>query len=391
LAASAVVLLLAAPDLIASPAALHLLSQVGIAVLVCASYGLLLGHTGLLSFGHAVYPALGAYAGVYLLRYLADVGGGHPLSVALVPLAGGLGALLAALALGWAQARHAGTVFGMVTLGVGELFYALALVFSSVSGGEGGITANRVQGPPVLGIRWSNAQEMLGLVAVYLGGGLLLYRWLLLSVPGHLMHAVRDNARRVAFTGVNPVGIRFVALLASAFLAGMAGGLGALLFEMATPDAFSTHRSAQYLVFAVLGGVGSMQGAVIGGVLMVFATVWLSTQTAAWMFYTGVAFCAVVLLSPGGVAQLLGSMRAVRHWQAALATAVGLALACAGVVVLTELIYHHSNLTQVASGFALWGLGWNPSSWLDWMVGLALLCAGALVGWQGRRGNQTCA
>ena len=366
----------------ASPGTWNLLSQMGIAVLVCASYGLLLGHTGLLSFGHAVYPAIGAYVGVYVLHSLAPWGWGNPAAVALVPLVSGLGAMLVALVLGWPQVRRSGTVFGMVTLGIGELFYALALAFSGISGGEGGISANRVMGQPILGVRWASGQEVMCLVAVYLLAGLMLYRGLLMSVPGRLMHAVRDNPLRVTFTGVNPVGVRFLALLVSAFLAGVAGGLGALLFEMATPEAFNTHRSAQYLVFSVLGGTGSLLGAVLGGVLMVGATVWLSTLTAAWLFYTGLGFFAVVLLVPGGLAQVVIKLKFMAPWLLGMSRACSVASAGAGVGVLTELGYHHFNLTQVASDFTLLGFKFSPKSVSDWALGLAFLAGGCLAGWR---------
>ena len=366
----------------ASPGTWNLLSQMGIAVLVCASYGLLLGHTGLLSFGHAVYPAIGAYVGVYLLRNLAPLGLGNPAAVALVPLVGGLGAVFVALVLGWPQVRRSGTVFGMVTLGIGELFYALALAFSGISGGEGGISANRVMGQPILGIRWTSGQEVMCLVAVYLLAGLMLYRWLLMSVPGRLMHAVRDNPMRVTFTGVNPVGVRFLALLVSAFLAGVAGGLGALLFEMATPEAFNTHRSAQYLVFSVLGGTGSLLGAVLGGVLMVGATVWLSTLTAAWLFYTGLAFCAVVLLAPGGLAQVATRGKFSAPGLMGISRAGSAAMVGAGLVLLTELSYHHFNLTQVSSSFTLMGFGFSPEVGSDWALGIALLLGGCFAVWR---------
>lgn len=372
---------LAWPWIGATPAQLNLLAQIGVAVLLCASYGLLLGQTGLLSFGHAVYPALGSYFVVLALRQLGPWGWASPAVVALLPLAAGLGVVGVAAMLGWPQVRRAGTVFGMVTLGVGELFYALGHAFPALSGGEGGLSANRVQGSPLWGLNWASDRQMLYLVGAYLLAGVLVYRGWMATPLGRLMNAVRDNPQRVAFTGTNPVGVRFAALLLSAFLAGVAGGLGALLFETVSPEAFSTHRSAQYLVFAVLGGCASLLGAGLGGALMVLSTVWLSTQTPAWMLYTGLLFCWMVWKSPGGLAQ------AVSRWQwrrpdfAALWATCAWALWLSGGVLLVELGYHYFNLSQVAANFTLLGRGFSSASASDWWGAIALLVLGVAFGY----------
>lgn len=364
---------------------LNLLSQVGIAVLLCASYSLLLGQTGLLSFGHAVYPALGSYLVIYALGHLGGWGLASPATVALLPLIAGLGVVGITVLVGWPQVRRAGTVFGMVTLGVGELFYALAHAFPGWSGGEGGLTANRVQGVALWGLNFASERQMYYLIGAYLLAGMLLYRGWMATPLGRLMNAVRDNPQRVAFTGTNPVAVRFAALLASAFLAGVAGGLGALLFETVSPEAFSTHRSAQILVFAVLGGVGSLLGAGVGGGLLVLTTVWLSTQTPAWMLYTGVLFCLMVWWTPGGLVLAWARWWSIRRrWR--LAAAGGLVLS--GGVLAVELTYHHFNLVQVLGSFTLLGHSFSSRSSADWATGVVLLAAGWLVlcgqGWAQR-------
>lgn len=370
---------LAWPWLGATPGQLHLLAQMGIAVLICASYGLLLGQTGLLSFGHAVYPALGGYLVIYALQHLGAWGWASPATVALLPLAAGVGVVVVAAVLGWPQVRHAGTVFGMVTLGVGELFYALAQALPILTGGEGGQSGNRVQGHAVWGLNFASDSQMYYLVAVYLLAGLALYRGWMATPLGRLMNAVRDNPQRVAFTGTNPVGVRFAAVLVSAFLAGVAGGLGALLFETVSPEAFGTHRSAQYLVFAVLGGCNSLFGAALGGVLMVVSTVWLSTQTPAWMLYTGLLFCLVVWKSPGGLAQRIMAWRPHPMGLTAPWAGCAWALLLAGGGLLVELAYQHFNLSQVAASFTRMGIGFSSASATDWATAVALLVAGAVA------------
>lgn len=377
---------LAWPWMGASPGQLNLLAQMGVAVLVCASYSLLLGQTGLLSFGHAVYPALGSYFVIYALRHLGAWGLASPATVALLPLAAGVGVVGVAALLGWPQVRRAGTVFGMVTLGMGELFYALGHAFPALSGGEGGLSANRVQGSPLGGLNFATDRQLYYLVAAYLLAGVFLFRGWMATPLGRLMNAVRDNPQRVAFTGTNPVGVRFAALLVSAFLAGVAGGLGALLFETVSPEAFSAHRSAQYLVFAVLGGCGSLLGAGLGGMLMVLSSVWLSTQTPAWMLYTGLVFCLMVWWAPGGLAQAWSRWQPHRP-EAGQGLLLGAwALLFTGGVLLIELSYHHFNLSQVLGSFTLLGTVFSSRSLADWAAGGALLLAGAVaLCWHGHR------
>ncbi|MBK1684982.1 branched-chain amino acid ABC transporter permease, partial [Rhodoferax fermentans] len=129
--------LMLAPLLWDSSLGQSLLSQIGIAIIVCLSYNLLLGQGGLVSFGHAVYSGMGAYLAMHTLN---RVSGGWPLPVSLIPLAGGLGSVLLALLLGWVSTRRAGTAFAMITFGVGELIWASALVLPGFFGGEGGLS-----------------------------------------------------------------------------------------------------------------------------------------------------------------------------------------------------------------------------------------------------------
>ena len=141
LAGLAAVVTMLLPQLFDSSFALTLLSQMAIFVVFALSYNLLFGLAGMLSFGHAVYSGLGAYATVHLLNALASGSGPwqSPLTVALLPLAGGLIGALAGVLLGYPSTRRGGTSLAMITLGIGEMVHAAALTFPDVFGGEGGI------------------------------------------------------------------------------------------------------------------------------------------------------------------------------------------------------------------------------------------------------------
>src|SRR5947199_5445375 len=126
-----------------------LLSQMGIAVVFALSFNVLLGQTGLLSFGHAVYFGLGGYAAIHFMRVINH---GLPLPIPLVPLAGAAAGLLFGILFGSVSTRRAGTIFALITLGIGELVYAATFMLPTYFGGEEGITASRTRGPAIFGI-----------------------------------------------------------------------------------------------------------------------------------------------------------------------------------------------------------------------------------------------
>ena len=376
-----------------SSAGLALLSQMGIAIVVCLSYNLLLGGGGMLSFGHAVYTGLGSYLGVHTLLRLAEAGVGLPVS--LVPLVAGLGAAAVAVLLGWVTTRRAGTPFAMITLGIGELVWAASLMFPQWSGGEGGLSADRVVGPRVWGISWGPAIQVYGLVAGYTflcALGLFLFG----RTPlGRLLNAVRDNPERVAYLGFDPRFIRYLALVVSAFFAGVAGGLGALLFEIATPEVLSAQRSGAYLLFTVLGGTALFWGPVLGGVLMVLCLVWLSSITQAWLLYLGLVFMAVVVWAPGGLSgwalRLVRALRGLRGADALRLLGPGLPMLLAGAMVLlgagavVEMLYHLPLRSTLGPEVRYLGLKLHTASPAHWAGALALCAVGLGLGAWARR------
>ena len=142
-----------------------MLSQMGIAIIVCLAYNMLLGQGGMLSFGHAVYSGLGAFLAIHALNRSAA--GRCELPVSLVPLVGGLaGAVLRGICSATSPRKKAGTTFAMITLGIGELVWSMSLMFPEFFGGEGGIATNRVVGKPVAGISFGPQIQVYYLIAV---------------------------------------------------------------------------------------------------------------------------------------------------------------------------------------------------------------------------------
>ena len=126
-----------------------LLSQMGIAAVFALSFNLLFGQTGLLSFGHAVYFGLGGYAAIHFLRAINH---GLPIPIPLVPLAGAAAGLLFGILFGSVTTKKAGTIFALISLGVGELVHAASLMLPGFFGGEEGVTASRTRAPHLFGL-----------------------------------------------------------------------------------------------------------------------------------------------------------------------------------------------------------------------------------------------
>ena len=358
--------------------ALSLLSQMGIACMLCLSYWLLMGQGGMLSFGHAVYSGCGAFTAMHLLR-LVEASGWTAIPVGLLPLAGGLAAALLALPTGWLATRHSATAFAMITLGLGELAWAAALMFPQVFGGETGLTGNRTAGGATWGISLGPAWQMYGLVLAYTAATVLCIAAYTRTGLGRLLNAVRDNAERVSFLGHDPRRIRWAAFVYSSFFAGMAGGLGALLHEIVSTEVLASQRSAAVLVFTVIGGVGTWLGPLLGGVLMVAGQVLLSAWTPAWQLYLGLVFLAIVLGAPGGMAGWLQSLLlqpvpvALRLWTWSAGV-----LAAVGMGALVEMAYRLRLADTLGSELPYLGFTLDAHALSDW---LGAVCLVMLAGW----------
>ena len=157
-------LLIAAPQLFASSLALTMLSQMGYLIIICLSYNMLLGRGGMLSFGLAVYTGRGSFTPIHAINL---AGAGHlPIPLPFMPLVGGLAGLFFAVLLGYVTTKKSGTTFAMITLGIGELIAAMALMFPEFFGGEGGITTDRVYSK-FFGLDFGSGLQVYYLIAAY--------------------------------------------------------------------------------------------------------------------------------------------------------------------------------------------------------------------------------
>ena len=349
-----------------------MLTQMGTVIIVCLSYNMLLGQGGMLSFGHAVYSGLGAFLAIHTLNLITK--GALPLPVSLIPIVGGLFGAFFAAVLGWVTTKKAATPFAMITMGVGELVWAMSLMFPEFFGGEGGINGNRVAGGKPFGISFGPQVELYYLVAVYtfICTGLM---YAFTRTPlGRILNAVRDNPERVEFVGYNTQVVRYITFILAAFFAGISGGLSALNFEIVTSEVVSGYRSGGYLLFTFLGGATFFFGPIIGAILLVVANVLLSEWTKAWLLYLGLVFLFMVMYAPGGVASLImmnlrvaafGFLR--KLWVSYLALLVTSMVMLLGAAAMIEMIYHLQLNAAVGDELRFLGAMLNAKSLNSWV------------------------
>jgi branched-chain amino acid transport system permease protein len=332
----------------------------------------------MLSFGHAVYTGLGAFLAMHALN---SIGGGLPLPVSLVPVVGGLAGIGFAVLFGYVSTRKSGTTFAMITLGLGELVFAMSLMIPEFFGGEGGVSGNRVVGPVRAGISFGPPVQVYYLIAVYTFLAVAAMYAFTRTPLGRMLNAVRDNPERVEFVGYNTRMIRYIAFILAGFFAGIAGGLGALNFEIVTAEVVGAGRSGAYLLFTFLGGATFFFGPIIGGVLMVLAFVLLSEFTKAWLLYLGLIFMFMVMYAPGGISSLImmnlrlaayGKLRQI--WASYLALGVCALVLLAGAGAMIEMVYHLQLGSSVGSQLRFLGVTLNASSFNSWFgAGFVLL------------------
>jgi branched-chain amino acid transport system permease protein len=383
-------LMIVLPLVFKSGFAITLISQMGIAIVFTLSYNMLLGQSGMLSFGHAVYSGLGAYIAVHALNMASKGQLWMPLS--LLPLVGGLAGAFFGVIFGYVTTKRAGTTFAMITLGIGELVFNCSLMFPGFFGGEGGITTNRVFGEPFLGINFGPAIQVYYLIAVWcLICMALMYAWSHTPL-GRIANAVRDNPERAEFVGYDTQKVRWLTLIISAFFAGVAGGLACITFEIVTAENVSAVRSGGVLLAAFIGGVGFFFGPIIGACLFVYFVVALADHTKAWLLYLGLFFMAMVMFAPGGIASLImmqfpvlarGRFRElVPHY--ARTGAAGL-LVLAALVLTVEMTYKVSVDSANGTMMKLFGIEFDAAGALPWALALGLWLVGGFLFDKARR------
>jgi branched-chain amino acid transport system permease protein len=375
--------LIVAPLIFTKGASLSLLCQMGTVMIFGLSYNMLLGQSGMLSFGHAVYSGLGAFIAIHAMN-MTTAGTLH-IPVTLIPLVGGVAGMFFGILFGYVTTKKSGTTFAMITLGIVELVAACSLMFPGFFGGEGGISTDRVIGSPFLGITYGPQIQVYYLIAFWLLVSAIGMYAFTQTPLGRLANAVRDNPERVEFIGYDTQWVRYMTLILSAFFAGISGGLSAINFEIVTAENVGAVRSGLVLLYTFIGGIGYFIGPMIGAVIGLSLTVILSDFTKAWQLYLGVFFIVIVMYVPGGVASILMMQirlvkfgKFVRVWKRLGGLCAFALIALSGMIAMVEMTYHRA--LDSDNGPLMKLLVWDvdTQSTMPWVVAVMLLLIGVV-------------
>jgi len=369
------------PHIFSSGTALTVMSLMGIAIIFALSYNMLLGQTGMLSFGHAVYYGLGAFCAVHVMnlaiRHIV------PVPLVLIPLVGGAGGLLFGVVFGSVSTKRGGIAFAMISLGLAELVASSALILRGFFGGEEGVTTNRTKLLRLFDWSFGPQVQVYYLIAAWCLVCMIAMYALTRTPFGRMCNAVRDNPERAQFVGYNPQMVRFIAFCLSGFFAGIAGGLAAINFEIVNSSYVGLGPSGTVLIAAYLGGVGYFVGPVIGAVLVTYLQLMLSDATEIWQLYFGLLFIAVVAFAPGGIASLV--MMHAPLWRARvvhrLVPAYLLALApalvmLAGISLVIEMTFRLTVKASEPSAMTFFHVPLDAASVASWLAALLLIAGG---------------
>jgi len=275
----------------------ELASRVVVMGLAALALNFLLGYTGVLSFGHAAYFGLGAYGAAMTLKYLAP-------STGLAIVVGVVAGTAAALLIGALIVKLRGVYFAMVTIAFGQVFYFVTFRWNSVTGGDDGLTGWSRQplrlGPLALDIQHGERTFYyfaLALFALAAAGMAALLR----SPFGRTLLAIRENERRARFLGIPVERHLWFSFVISCLFTSLAGALFALLNNFTDPRALRWDLSGNFVIMAVLGGMRSFWGPLVGAGVFVLLQDFISTRTQNWMSLVGAIFVLVVLFFPRGV------------------------------------------------------------------------------------------
>ncbi len=276
-----------------------LATDIVILALFATSLNLLLGYTGLVSFGHAAYFGVGAYTCAILMKTY-----GWPFAAAF--MAGGMGAAACALVFGLFCVRSTRIYFAMLTLAFAQIVWAICFKWNSVTGGEQGLS-----NVPYPDLAWMAALPLLAdlrtgdhyylLVLVLVAIAFAVLRRIVDSPFGRILMAIRENPSRAEFIGVNVRRYQLAAFVIAGLFAGLAGALFGLFNRCVFPDFAHWAKSAEVLIMVILGGMGNFWGPAMGAAVLVLLNQQITAYTQYWPFILGSILIVLLFSLPGGI------------------------------------------------------------------------------------------
>ena len=263
-------------------------------------FNILLGYTGLLSFGHSAYFGVGAYAVAFMVKYL------HVQSMELFLIGTIVASMLVTALFGYVCVRYTRIFFSILTLALSQVLWSLAFKFFWVTGGTDGL---RVPTPKLLGVATAEHEDKIQFLShsyyyyvLALFVGCVAVMWLIVHSPfGKALQAIRDNETRARFVGIRIRRYRFMAFLVSGVFTGIAGALWVPLNGLTTPDILYWPFSGEIVFMSVLGGFRNFTGPIVGAVAYNYLKDFAVGFTVYWQSVMGVVLVALVLALPTGI------------------------------------------------------------------------------------------
>lgn len=273
-------------------------------------FNLLLGYTGLLSFGHSAYFGVGAYTVAFIVRDL------HIQSMELCIVGGLVATLVVSALFGYVCVRHTRIFFGILTLALSQVLWSLAFKFFWVTGGTDGIRVPR------------NALTLLGGLIDFKGSGAyqkfvysyyyyvlalfviaVVVMWVIVHSPfGKALQAIRDNETRASFVGIRVRRYRWIAFVISGCFTGLAGALWVPLNGLTTPDILYWPFSGEIVFMTVLGGFRTFTGPIVGAIAFNYLKVYAVASSQYWQLVLGGVLIVMVMLLPNGIIGTIGRL-----------------------------------------------------------------------------------
>jgi len=296
----------------------YLLTHIFIAALMAVAFNLLLGTTGLLSFGQAAFFGVGAYT-VGLLLTKTGAGTMPALGLSILTSAA------TAAVIGFFCVRLSGVHFAMLTLAFGQLIFAIAFKWYSFTGGDNGIQGIPVREISLAGIASldiGSTKAMYYFVLVVVGLSVECLRRIRSSPFGATLKSIRENAQRASYLGVNVPLYQWAAFVVAGAFTGLAGGLYALMEKSISPDIIHWTKSAEPVLMTIIGGIYTFAGPAVGAVVYIVLNSYLVAWTEKWALVLGMILLVLVLALPGGVVgfvnekarRTFGKLGWIRKW-----------------------------------------------------------------------------
>jgi branched-chain amino acid transport system permease protein len=292
--------------LVLKPYHVNMLTEIIVFALFAVSYNLLLGYAGLLSFGHAMFFGMGAFTVAVSLIHIPGLSmwGAIGLALAMTTVVG--------FVAGGLLLRHKGSYFALLTLAFNSLFYAVATKWHSVTGGDDGLSITR----PDLALGFTTI-NLAGIESFYyftlvtVGAAIVFCWYFTQTAMGQTVLMMRENEERMKFLGYNTNISRLILFTFTGAVAGLAGAFYTLHFQFCSQSAISVDMTTTVLLMTFVGGTGTFWGPMLGALVYVILQNYLSDITDRWPLFMGLIFVFMVLFIPGGLTQIIQSVKAL--------------------------------------------------------------------------------